>query len=209
MANVLYIQASPRGHRSKSNQVADAFVAAYQRQNPDDVIDQLNVFVADLPTFCAAATAAKFKVPNKEPVSAEESAVWAEVEAIIERFKAADKVVVATPMWNFNIPYRLKQYFDIIVQPGYTFTVGENGYEGLVTGKPMAGIYARGGAYSEGSGAEAFDRQKPYVEQMFGFMGFTEMHGIVVEPTLQQGEDGAKKAVAAALAEAEKLAEKF
>lgn len=209
MANVLYIQASPRGQRSKSNQVADEFMAAYQRQNPDDVVDKLNVFDADLPTFGAAATAAKFKVPNNETVSAEESAVWSQVETIIERFKAADKVVLATPMWNFNIPYRLKQYFDIIVQPGYTFTVGEKGYEGLVTGKPMVGIYARGGAYSEGSGAEAFDRQKPYVEQMFGFMGFTEMHSLVVEPTLQQGEDGAKKAVAAAIAQCEALAEKF
>ena len=209
MANVLYIQTSPRGQRSKSNQVADAFAAAYQRHNPDDSIDKFNLFEIDLPTFGAAATAAKFKVPNKEPVTAEESAVWTEVEAIIERFKAADKVILATPMWNFGIPYRLKQYLDIIIQPGYTFTVGENGYQGLVTGKPLAAIYARGGAYSEGTGAEAYDRQKPYVEQLFGFMGFTEMHSLVVEPTLHQGEDGARKAVEAAIAQGEKLAKTF
>lgn len=51
-------------------------------------------------------------------------------------------------MWNFGIPYRLKQYIDILVQPGYTFSYSpEQGYTGLVN-KPAAVVYARGGDYS-------------------------------------------------------------
>ena len=209
MATVLYIQASPRGARSKSIQAADAFVNAYTAQHPGDRIDKLNVFEANLPVFDGTAAAAKFKIPNNQPASPEEQKVWKEVEAVIKRFKAADKYVLATPMWNFTIPYRLKQYIDILVQPGYTFTIGRNGYEGLVTGKPLLAVYARGGAYPKGTPGEAYDLQIRYVEQIFGFIGLTTIHTLIVEPTLQQGEEGTQKAVAAAIVQAKKLAQAF
>jgi FMN-dependent NADH-azoreductase len=205
----LYIQASPRGARSKSIQAADAFVNAYSAKHPDDRIDKLDLFEASLPVFDGTAAAAKFKIPNKQPVTPEERQVWTEVEKVIARFKAADKVVLATPMWNFSIPYRLKQYIDIIVQPNYTFKTGENGYEGLVTGKPLLGVYARGGAYPAGTPGQAYDLQTRYVELIFGFMGFTTFHRLLVEPTLQEGEEGAQKALAAAVARAKELALTF
>lgn len=209
MAAVLYIQASPRGARSKSIQAADAFVTAYAAKHPGDRIDTLNLFDEPLPVFDGTAAAAKFKIPNNQPATPEERQVWTDVEKVIERFKAADKVVLATPMWNFSIPYRLKQYIDIIVQPNYTFKTGENGYEGLVTGKPLLGVYARGGAYPAGTPGEAYDLQTRYVELIFGFMGFTVFHRLLVEPTLQEGEGGAQKALAAAVAKAKKLALTF
>ncbi|MHC5182946.1 MAG: FMN-dependent NADH-azoreductase [Planctomycetota bacterium] len=87
--------------------------------------------------------------------------------------------------WNFSIPYRLKQYIDILVQPGYTFTFGENGYEGLVKDKPVFVVYARGGSFPEGSEREAFDMQKKYIELFLGFIGFENIQSIVVGPTLQ------------------------
>jgi FMN-dependent NADH-azoreductase len=209
MATVLYIQASPRGGRSKSIQVADAFINAYITHHPDDTVEKLNLFEADLPVFGADAAAAKFKIPRNQPVNPAEQQVWSQVEAFIDQFKAADKYVLATPMWNFSIPYRLKHYLDIIVQPRYTFTVTENGYEGLVTGKPLLAVYARGGAYPPGSAVEGYDMQIRYVEHIFGFMGFTTIQRLVVEPTQNQGEQAAQKAIEAALANARILAENF
>lgn len=44
------------------------------------------------------------------------------VEDVIEQFTAADKYLFSLPMWNFGIPYKLKHYIDVIVQPGYTFS---------------------------------------------------------------------------------------
>lgn len=38
MATILYIKASPRGERSHSVTVADAFVKAYSEANPGDVV---------------------------------------------------------------------------------------------------------------------------------------------------------------------------
>ncbi|MDI5817550.1 NAD(P)H-dependent oxidoreductase, partial [Salmonella enterica subsp. enterica serovar Cerro] len=39
------------------------------------------------------------------------------------------------PMYNFNIPTQLKNYFDLIARAGITFRYTEKGPEGLVTGK--------------------------------------------------------------------------
>ena len=32
-----------------------------------------------------------------------------------------DMVVISTPMWNYSVPYVLKQYLDTVVQPGINF----------------------------------------------------------------------------------------
>ena len=119
---------------------------------------------------------------HSRPHSREEKIAWDGVLKLIDRFKSADKYLFAIPMWNFSIPYRLKQYIDLIVQPGQTFTVTDKGYEGLVKGKSAVVVYARGGIYA--GPAEVCDRQKPYVEQILGFIGLTDLHSIVVEPTL-------------------------
>jgi FMN-dependent NADH-azoreductase len=113
-------------------------------------------------------------------------------------------------MWNFSIPYRLKHYFDVIVQPGYTFSFSpEEGYKGLVTGKPVFVSYARGGEYPPKSEMAGYDLQSRYVELILGFIGLTEVKSVFVEPTLAGGPDGAKKAVESAVAKAEKMARKF
>jgi FMN-dependent NADH-azoreductase len=186
MSKLLYIQASPRGGRSKSISVADAFIEEYRRLRPSDTIDTLNVFTADLPAFDGPVVQAKYNILHGRPQGPDDQRAWKAVEAVIGRFKSADQYLLAVPMWNFGIPYRLKHYFDVLIQPGYTFGVSpEKGYFGLVTGKPLVVVYARGGEYPAGSPSAAYDMQKPYVELAFGFMGFTDIRSIVFEPTLQ------------------------
>jgi FMN-dependent NADH-azoreductase len=182
MARLLYIQASPRGSRSKSIQVADAFVETCKKIHPADTIEVFNVFTAALPAFDGVAVQGKYNIMQGKPHTAEEKLSWDGVLKVIDHFKSADKYIFAIPMWNFGIPYRLKQYIDLIVQPGQTFAVTDNGYEGLVKGKPAVVVYARGGTYA--GPAENSDQQKRYVEQILGFIGFTDIRSIIVEPTL-------------------------
>ncbi|TKJ36201.1 MAG: FMN-dependent NADH-azoreductase [Planctomycetes bacterium B3_Pla] len=210
MSKLLYIQASPRIQRSHSIAVADAFVGEYQRAHPDDEIVALNLFDAPLPNFDGLAVQAKYTILHGQAHTQEEQQAWKNVERVIEQFTAADKYVFAVPMWNFGIPYRLKQYIDILVQPGYTFSYSEDkGYEGLVVGKPLLAVCARGGEYPVGGGAEAFDLQTKYIELIFGFMGFKDIRSVVVEPTLQGGPDVAKAKRQEALDRAKEIAANF
>lgn len=210
MSKLLYIQASPRIQRSHSIAVADAFVGSYEQEHADDEIVTLNLFEASLPNFDGLAVQAKYTILHGKSHSEEEIRVWKNVEQVISQFTSADKYVLATPMWNFSIPYRLKQYIDLLIQPGYTFSYSQDkGYEGLVVGKPLLAVYARGGEYAVGSEAEAFDFQTRYVELIFGFMGFKDIRSVVVEPTLQGGPDVAKTRVREAINRAKEIAVNF
>lgn len=210
MGRLLYIQASPRIERSHSIAVANAFVESYKQARPEDEIATMNLFETSLPSFDGLAVQAKYTILHGKSHSEQELRAWKNVEHVISQFTSSDKYVLATPMWNFNIPYRLKLYIDILVQPGYTFSYSEDkGYEGLVTGKPLLAVYARGGEYPAGSEAEAFDFQSKYVELIFGFMGFEDIRSLIVEPTLQGGPDLAKTRVREAIERAKEMAVNF
>jgi FMN-dependent NADH-azoreductase len=210
MSTVLYIKASPRIGRSHSLAVADAFLEAYRESNPGDIVDILDLFAADLPPFDGLLVNAKYNILHGKSHPPEEAAAWRQVEDIINRFKAADKYLLATPMWNFTLPYRLKQYIDILVQPTYTFSYSpEEGYKGLVTGKPIFISYARGGEYLSGTPAEAFDFQTRYLEFILGFIGFTDIRRVIVEPTLEGGPEMAQARRQAAIAQARDMGKQF
>jgi FMN-dependent NADH-azoreductase len=165
MSKLLHISASLRGDRSASITVARHFIDSYRAAHPGDTVETLD----------GAAIDAKYAVMHGEKPTPEETAAWARVTEIADQFKAADKYVFSLPMWNFGVPYKLKHWIDVVVQPGLTFGFSpETGYKGLVTGKRAAVIYARGGAYGPGSGMESYDLQSPYLKQVLGFIEPTE-----------------------------------
>lgn len=209
MSRVLYIEASPRKSRSTSIQVAHVFLEEYRKKHPNDEIEVLDLWQLKLPRFDGDVIEAKYAIMHKQAHSEAQRKAWRAVEDVIDDFKKADKYVISLPMWNFGIPYKLKHFIDVIVQPGYTFSVTpEEGYKGMVVGKPMAVFYARGGAYGAGTGGESLDFQKTYLDTLLKFIGFTDIHSIVTEPTLA---DPAlkEKAIVNGSKEARELADRF
>ena len=210
MSTVLHIQASPRGDESFSNRLARRFLDELRKHDPALRIDRLDVFAENLPDFAAPAAKAKYAVMAGKTPADEAERAWEALMPYIDRLKSADKVVLSAPMWNFGNPYRLKQWFDLVSQPGLTFRYSpEEGYVGLVTGKPLALLLARGGDYSLESGAAAYDKQLPYLRDQFAFIGFGQPSTIFVQPSLQAGPDVAAAKLEAAYAEAAKLAQVF
>jgi len=70
------------------------------------------------------------------------------------QFTAADAYLFSVPMWNAGVPYVLKQWIDIITQPGMLFGFHPaTGYTGLVRGKKAAAIYTSG-VYAPGVSVE-------------------------------------------------------
>ena len=57
----------------------------------------------------------------------------------------------------------------------------------VIADEVLTGLRAtRGGAYHPELGNAAYDFQKPYMELWLGFIGFTDIHSVVVEPTLAE-----------------------
>lgn len=184
MVKLLYIESSPRKKRSASIEVAHTFLQEYKRKHADDTIQTIDLWSKNLPAFDGEVIDAKYQILSRHSFSEAEKRAWKPVEDIIAEFKDADKYLFSLPMWNFSIPYKLKHYIDLLVQPGYTFTMTpEGGFKGLIDNKPVLLIYARGGAYPAGTPGEAFDLQKRYMETILGFIGFKDFKSIIIEST--------------------------
>lgn len=210
MSKLLYITASPRKERSYALTVADAFVSAYRDRNPQDIIDHLDLFNETLPPFDGETLAAKYAILSGSEHTPPQAAAWQPVVAMIARFKAADKYLFALPMWNFSVPYAFKHYIDLIVQPGLTFRYDPaTGYHGLVPDRPVAAVFARGGAYTEGTGYEKLDFQSTYLDLILGFIGLTKVRKIFVEPTLMASAEEMKERQADAIRQAQRIAAEF
>lgn len=209
MAKLIYIEASPRKKRSSSIAISNVFLDAYRKANPKDEVVILDLWKKELPPFDGDVIDAKYAIMHGQTKSDAQIKAWKMVEEIIAEFKTGDKYVISLPMWNFGIPYKLKHYIDLLVQPGYAFTVTPDGaYQGLVTGKKMVVIYSRGGAYGAESGAQQLDFQKTYMELILGFIGFQGISSIVIEPTLA-GEDKKEASMSKAMEQAQKIASQF
>jgi FMN-dependent NADH-azoreductase len=209
MAKLFHIKASPRGSRSASQAVASRFIESYRATHANDIVDTLDLWRTDLPEINGAMLDAAYAVKHGHPHSPEQCHIWQAIVRIADHFKSADKYLLSLPMWNFSIPYKLKHYIDLLVHRGLTFSfTPEEGYRGLVTGKPLVAVCARGGAYCPGSGAEAWDQQGRYLEHIFGFIGFTEIREILVEPT-EAMPTSKEASVAAASRQAAEMARNF
>jgi FMN-dependent NADH-azoreductase len=190
--NILYVASSSRGSASYSNRVATDVLTELRTHNPD-----AKVTVRDLGREPLPHIDDDFVAATRGPVAAqtdEQRALLARSDTLVDELLAADVVVIAAPMINFTIPSTLKSWVDYVARAGRTFRYSEKGPEGLVTGKQVILVVARGGVYA---GNPALDFQVPYLKSVLGFLGMTDVEVIEVEGTAY-GPEAAEKAVAAA-----------
>lgn len=207
MTKLLYIEASPRKDRSYSIKVARAFLDAYRVANPEHVVEAVDLWQLALPEFAGTTIDAKYRILHGQQHTTAEAKAWETVTEIANRFKAAERYLFSLPMWNFGLPYKLKHFLDVIIQPGLTFSYSpESGYTGLVSGRPAVIIAARGGEYTSSPAAVALDFQLPYLKTLLGFIGFTDIRAITIEPTLAGGPAAAEAALTTAQDQARRMA---
>ncbi|MDX6766185.1 MAG: NAD(P)H-dependent oxidoreductase [Candidatus Methylacidiphilales bacterium] len=205
MKKLLHIEASPRKQRSHSLAAARQLIDLWRQSHPDGNVETLDLWSAELPPFNEAALDAKYAILHGLPHTDAEKAAWDIIAGYAAQLTSADAIVISTPMWNFSVPYILKHYFDLVIQPGLTFSYSpETGYTGLVAGKKAVVVYARGGAYGPGTGAEAYDLQTRTVRQLLGFIGVSDVTDVLVEPTLAPADvqEASRTALQPALAAA-------
>lgn len=199
MPNVLLVTSSPRGAESVSSKVATDVANAVARGGKVTVRD---LGTNPIPHLDSVTTSAIRKAPADR--DAAEAAAAAYSDALVAELFAADTVVLATGLINFNLYSTLKSWIDNIARAGVTFRYTESGPEGLVKGKKVYIVLAAGGIYSEGPFAAA-NHAVPYLKTVLGFIGVTDVETIFVEG-LAYGPEAAEKALAAAQAKAEELA---
>jgi FMN-dependent NADH-azoreductase len=208
MKKLLHIIATPRGDDSRTLQISRAFIVAFKQSHPSWVVEELDLTKEKLPALTLKRVDGKYVLLGGKELYGDLKEAWGEIIAHIDRFLSADAYLLSTPMWNFSIPYLLKQYIDIIVQPKYLFRYTDTGVEGLVKDRKMLVIASRGGDYSPDSPGRSMDFQEPYLRAVFGFVGLKDIDFIIAQP-MDTDADLQKVRIADAQVKAAEAAENF
>jgi len=196
MKKLLHIISSPRKSASESGKIADAFIRQYRISNPDAIVDELNLWTENIPTFDGNKAAAKMTFFGTGKLEGKIKTAWDEVVDVTNRFISADEYLITVPMWNGGIPWSLKHYIDTITQPGLTFGFGADGYFPLLKNKKACIIYTSG-VYSPLLPATfGEDYQSSYMTWWLGFIGVADVYSIeFLSNALNQNLSAAQAAV--------------
>jgi FMN-dependent NADH-azoreductase len=174
MPTLLAIEVSPRHEFSTSRKLTALFIERWKAAYPGSA-----VVVRDLmktpPPFVDLAWIGGAFTP-REQHSPEIVAAIKVSDDLVAELKAADHIVIGTPMFNFSIPAVLKAYIDQIVRVGVT--VSPNNV-GLLTGKKATVILASGGDFSPGSPVEKYNQASGYLRQVLGWIGISDVEMIL------------------------------
>lgn len=173
MSKVLVLKSSILAGYSQSNHLAD-FYADEARAKGDEVTVR-DLAAQPIPVLDGELVGALR--PSDAPLSPRQQDALALSDELIAELQAHDTVVIAAPMYNFNIPTQLKNYFDLIARAGVTFRYTEAGPEGLVKGKRAVILSSRGGIHKD----TPTDLLTPYVKLFLGFIGITDIDFVFAE----------------------------
>ncbi|MFT8211401.1 MAG: FMN-dependent NADH-azoreductase [Symbiopectobacterium sp.] len=199
MSNVLVLKSSILAGYSQSNQLSDHFVAEWKAAHPNDTLIVRDLAANPVPVLDGELVGALR--PSDEPLTPRQQEALALSDTLIAELQAHDVVVLAAPMYNFNIPTQLKNYFDLVARAGVTFRYTEQGPEGLVKGKRAIVLSSRGGIHK----GTPSDLLKPYLRLFLGFIGITNVEFVFAEG-YGYGPDVAQKATETAKAQLTSLA---
>lgn len=173
MPSLLRIDVSPRGDASYSRQLGKTFTDSWQAKHADGTLTVRDL-AKQQPTYVDLQwIAGAFSKP--EELSADHKAALKQSDDIIAEVKAADTVLITTPMYNFQVPAVLKAWIDHLVRVGITVNYTDKGPVGLLPGKKVVVVVASAGAYEAGTPSENYDLLTPYLKHILGFIGITDV----------------------------------
>ncbi len=189
MSKVLVLKSSILAGYSQSSQLAEFYIEQAKAQGKEVTVRDLAA--NPIPVLDGELVGAMR--PSDTPLSPRQQEALDLSDELIAELQAHDEVVIAAPMYNFNIPTQLKNYFDLIARAGVTFRYTEAGPEGLVKGKTAVVISSRGGIHKD----TPTDLLTPYVKLFLGFIGITDVEFVFAEG-IAYGPEVASKATAEA-----------
>ncbi|MFM4803005.1 FMN-dependent NADH-azoreductase [Aeromonas bivalvium] len=194
MANILVLKSSILGQYSQSNALIDGYLAERQGDS---------VTVRDLATLNLPVLDGELAMGLRggENLNERQLAVLAQSDELIAELKGSDLVIIAAPMYNFNIPTQLKNWIDLIARAGVTFRYTETGPVGLVENTRALVVSPRGGMHV----GNATDLVTPYMRTVLGFIGIEEVDFIYAEG-MGMGPEAQAKGIEEARSQLEALA---
>lgn len=206
MPTLLHIDASPRGDYSISRKVSAAFADSWKQANPGGKVVYRDLTTSDITFVDLDWIAGAFSSPDQHTEAHKKALAIS--DTLIAELLSADHIIIGTPMYNFSTPAILKAWIDHVVRHGKTFNITATGLESLAGGRKVTVAIASGSNFAPGAPYASYNRESEYLQQIFGFIGITDVKFILAGDTnnVTQGKVDAETFVAPYAEEARELA---
>ncbi|MEO0652508.1 MAG: NAD(P)H-dependent oxidoreductase [Planctomycetota bacterium] len=174
---ILRIDASARRTGSASRALADRAIDLMLEGDPTAEVHRRDLL--DGVTLLTEETVGALFTPEGERSDSQRAALR-ESDLLAAELLAADRIVLAVPIYNFSIPAALKAWCDLVARARVTFRYSADGPVGLATGKRALVIVTSGGT-EVGSD---IDHATGYVRHFLGFLGITDVDLVCADQTL-------------------------
>jgi FMN-dependent NADH-azoreductase len=179
MQTLLAINTSPMTRTAVTRRLVEAFLSSWKIRFPGGRIIRRDLGV-EPPPHPDERSLLAFSKPVEALTDADREALQVSDELVSELI-AADHVVIGSPMYNFTVTSGLKAWIDLIGRPGKTFDYTAEGPMGLLGGKQVFVLTARGGFYADGGPDGDLDFQESFLRGYFGFLGIDQVHFVHAE----------------------------
>lgn len=190
----LLINAHPdfRNAAHYSVQLEQAFLAKFRAAFPNDTVDVLNLYDTEIPqlTLTELLGAWNNQAAHVSLTPSQQHAL-ARNHQLLEQFKRHHRIVIASPLHNFNVTAKMKDYVDNVLVARETFRYTENGSVGLMTDDyRVMLLQASGSVYTRDDRYTPMEFSRLYLDKMFReIMGFDAFEMVRIQGTQTQGVD--------------------
>lgn len=175
MSKVLVLKSSILAGYSQSGQLADHLVSEWKAAHPADEVTERDLAANPIPVLDGELVGALR--PSDAALTPRQQEALDLSNELIAELQAHETIVITAPMYNFNIPTQLKNYFDLVARAGITFRYTEQGPEGLIKGKKVVVLSSRGGVHKD----TPSDLLTPYLTLFLGFLGMSDVQFVFAE----------------------------
>lgn len=114
---------SQRGEGSRTRALADAFLSAFRKSQPEAEVETVRLEALELRPFLPAAL-------DERDALASIGAFDAPVFDLARQFRRADKIAVAAPFWDLSFPAVMRIYIEHICANGLCYHYEADGCHG-------------------------------------------------------------------------------
>jgi FMN-dependent NADH-azoreductase len=181
MAHLLHIDSSIRVEGSVTRALSHRAAGVWRAAHPGGTVTHRDLGASPVPHLDTQGGLAR-NIPPEQHTPAQ-AVSWKLSEQLVDELKHADTILLGLPLYNFGPPSSIKAWVDHVVARGLSVDV--EGGEGLLGGRELIVLAARGGGYAPGSPRDGWDHAQLWLPHGLALTGL-EPRFIVAELTLAE-----------------------